>query len=153
MVTVRLAAQRSFFSLGTRRNEASSKPGGGVPGRPETLSKVEKSNKATSLHEDIYTLPNLLTLSRLVAAPFIGYFVLHEEHALALGLFVYAGISDLVDGYIARRWNKETVVGTVIDPMADKTLMTILTVCLAVKGALPGTKANPPIIIPPPRSS
>lgn len=42
-----------------------------------------------------------------------------------------------MDGYIARRWNLQTVVGTVIDPMADKTLMTILTVCLAIKGALP----------------
>lgn len=53
-------------------------------------------------------------------------------------MFAYAGITDLVDGYIARRWNLQTVVGTVIDPMADKTLMTILTVCLAIKGALPG---------------
>lgn len=52
-------------------------------------------------------------------------------------MFAYAGITDLVDGYIARRWNLQTVVGTVIDPMADKTLMTILTVCLAIKGALP----------------
>ncbi|KAI4130045.1 MAG: hypothetical protein LQ347_003525 [Umbilicaria vellea] len=54
-----------------------------------------------------------------------------------MGLFAYAGITDLIDGYIARRWKLQTVVGTVIDPMADKTLMTILTVCLAVKGALP----------------
>ena len=45
-----------------------------------------------------------------------------------------------MDGYIARRWNLQTVVGTVIDPMADKTLMTILTVCLAIKGALPGDR-------------
>lgn len=43
----------------------------------------------------------------------------------------------MVDGYIARRWNLQTVVGSVIDPMADKTLMTILTVCLAAKGILP----------------
>lgn len=91
-----------------------------------------------TVHEDIYTIPNLLTFSRLVAAPFIGYFVLHDNHVWALGLFTYAGISDLLDGWIARRWNRRTVVGTVIDPMADKTLMTILTVSLAVKGALPG---------------
>ncbi|KAM0428218.1 hypothetical protein ACHAPT_007119 [Fusarium lateritium] len=89
------------------------------------------------LHEDIYTLPNILTFTRLAAAPVIGYLVLHDQHAWAVGLFAYAGVTDLLDGWIARRWNCKTVVGTVIDPMADKTLMTILTVCLAVKGALP----------------
>jgi cardiolipin synthase len=89
-------------------------------------------------HENIYTIPNILTFSRLVAAPVIGYLVLHDYHAWAVGLFAYAGITDLIDGYIARRWKLQTVVGTVIDPMADKTLMTILTVCLAIKGALPG---------------
>jgi len=88
-------------------------------------------------HENIYTIPNILTFSRLIAAPVIGYLVLHDHHAWAVGLFAYAGITDLIDGYIARRWNLQTVVGTVIDPMADKTLMTILTVCLAIKGALP----------------
>lgn len=89
-------------------------------------------------HENIYTIPNILTFTRLVAAPVVGYLVLHDHHAWAFGLFAYAGITDLVDGYIARRWEMQTVVGTVIDPMADKMLMTILTICLAVKGALPG---------------
>lgn len=69
----------------------------------------------------------------------MGYLVLHDYNAWAAGLFAYAGITDLVDGWIARRWNSKTVVGTVIDPMADKALMTILTVCLAAKGALPST--------------
>lgn len=72
-----------------------------------------------------------------MASPFIGYFVLHDSHAWAAGLLVYAGVTDLLDGWIARRWNRKTVVGTVIDPMADKVLMTVLTVCLAIKGALP----------------
>lgn len=89
------------------------------------------------LHEDIYTLPNILTFTRLAAAPVVGYLVLHDQHTWAVGLFAYAGITDMVDGWIARKWNQKTVVGTVIDPMADKILMTILTVCLAVKGALP----------------
>ncbi|KAH8600882.1 CDP-alcohol phosphatidyltransferase-domain-containing protein [Bisporella sp. PMI_857] len=108
---------------------------------PDPSGKKRKPllNALTQLtpHENIYTIPNILTFSRLVAAPVVGYLVLHDYHAWALGLFAYAGITDLVDGYIARRWNLQTVVGTVIDPMADKTLMTILTVCLAVKGALP----------------
>lgn len=88
--------------------------------------------------ENIYTIPNLLTASRLVAAPFIGYCILHDHHAWTLGLFAYAGITDLLDGWIARKWNLGTVVGTVIDPMADKALMTVLAVALAMKGALPG---------------
>jgi cardiolipin synthase len=62
---------------------------------------------------------------------------LHDQHLAAVALFTYAGITDLVDGWIARKWNLQTVIGTVIDPMADKMLMTILVVCLAVKGALP----------------
>ncbi|KAL2167750.1 hypothetical protein VTG60DRAFT_881 [Thermothelomyces hinnuleus] len=90
-----------------------------------------------NLRENIYTIPNILTASRLVAAPFIGYCILHDYHAAALSLFAYAGITDALDGWIARRWNLKTVVGTVIDPMADKTLMTVLTVALAMKGALP----------------
>ncbi|OTB04964.1 hypothetical protein M426DRAFT_320268 [Hypoxylon sp. CI-4A] len=88
-------------------------------------------------HENIYTVPNLLTFSRLVAAPFIGYAILHDAHTWALGLFAYAGVSDLLDGWIARRWKLQTVVGSIVDPMADKTLMTVLTVCLAYNGALP----------------
>lgn len=53
-------------------------------------------------------------------------------------LFIYAGVTDLVDGWVARKYNLKTVVGTVIDPMADKALMTVVTVCLAMKAALPG---------------
>lgn len=93
--------------------------------------------------ENIYTIPNILTFSRLIVAPIIGYLVLHDYHAWAGGLFAYAAVTDLVDGYIARRWKLQTVMGTVIDPMADKTLMTILTVCLAIKGSLPGPDPFP----------
>lgn len=111
--------------------------------RPPTTTSAPKKPRRKVLpkltpHENIYTVPNILTFSRLLAAPVVGYLVLHDHHAWAVGLFAYAGITDLVDGWIARKWNLQTVVGTVIDPMADKTLMTILTVCLAVKGALPG---------------
>ncbi len=114
--------------------------------KPSKIPKKPLLNvlKQFTPHEHIYTIPTILTATRLVAAPIIGYLVLHDYHAWAVGLFAYAGITDLVDGYIARRWKLQTVIGTVIDPMADKTLMTILTVCLAVKGALPGR--HPPLV-------
>ncbi|GAB0135380.1 hypothetical protein EsDP_00003720 [Epichloe bromicola] len=106
-------------------------------GQVKTNSQAKSATTEAIVHEDIYTIPNFLTLTRLVAAPIVGYLVLHDSHAWAVGLFAYAGITDLLDGWIARRWNRKTVVGTIIDPMADKALMTILTVCLAAKGALP----------------
>lgn len=67
----------------------------------------------------------------------VGYLILHDQTFWAFSLFVYAGVTDLIDGWIARQFNQGTVVGTVIDPMADKTLMTIVTVTLAVTGSMP----------------
>lgn len=100
-----------------------------------------KTNPA-GLREDIYTLPNILTLTRLAAAPAVGCLLLYDARAWAVGLFAYAAVTDVVDGWIARRWNCKTVVGTVLDPMADKALMTVLTACLAVTGDLPGTHTS-----------
>lgn len=108
-------------------------------GKETDKSVAEKPSNSPAIHEDIYTIPNFLTVTRIVASPVIGYLILQDAHTWAVGLLAYAGISDLVDGWIARRWNRRTVVGTIIDPMADKILMTILTVCLAIKGALPST--------------
>jgi len=99
--------------------------------------KVRSSLTSLTPRENIYNLPNFLTVSRLVAAPVTAYLLLHDYHKWALTLFAYAGFTDLVDGWLARRWKLQTVAGSVIDPMADKALMIILTVTLAVKGALP----------------
>jgi cardiolipin synthase len=85
----------------------------------------------------------------------IGYALLHDQYYLSSALLVYAGLSDWVrihvvpeamaltvrgqvDGYIARRFNMRSVLGTILDPAADKALMTTLTVTLAMKGLLPG---------------
>lgn len=104
---------------------------------------MRKRLAALDTHENIYNLPNILTVSRLIAAPVVGYLILHDQHFWAVALFTYAGITDLVDGWIARKWNLQTVVGSVIDPGADKALMIIVVVCLAIKGALPRTYIRP----------
>ncbi|KAF1839086.1 cardiolipin synthetase [Decorospora gaudefroyi] len=100
-----------------------------------TLKSTLKLDKPR--HEQIYNLPNILTFSRLIATPVVGYLIIHNHHLYAFSLFAYAAISDLLDGWIARRWNLQTVVGSVVDPMADKFLMTTLVTCLAVNGSLP----------------
>ncbi|XHF96830.1 hypothetical protein AWENTII_000444 [Aspergillus wentii] len=125
-----------------RRWTATQKPSDqkdSTPKEPQNDSKTSQvlSKLPLKTHENIYTIPNILTFSRLVAAPLVGYFLVHDHHAAALSLFAYAGITDLVDGWIARRYNLQTVVGTIIDPMADKLLMTIGVACLAVNGSIP----------------
>lgn len=99
--------------------------------------KVRSSLTKLAPRENIYNLPNFLTVTRLIAAPVTAYLLVHDQFKWALALFAYAGITDLVDGWLARRWKLQTVAGSVIDPMADKALMIILTVTLAVKGAIP----------------
>lgn len=89
------------------------------------------------IHENIYTVPNALTFTRLVSAPVIGYLILHGQVTLALALFTYSCVTDFLDGFIARRWNLQSVVGSVIDPLADKMLMMICTVCLATTSEIP----------------
>jgi cardiolipin synthase len=107
------------------------------PAASKILGAIRSNPPFSSSHENIYTIPNFLTLTRLAAAPVIGYLVLHDSYAWALGLFVYAGVTDFIDGWVARRWQLQTVVGTVLDPMADKLLMTVLVLSLAAKGSLP----------------
>jgi cardiolipin synthase len=102
----------------------------------KTSSQVLRKTVNT-LREDIYTIPNVLTFSRLVAAPIIGYLVVHGHSFYALGLFVCSCVTDFFDGYIARKFNMHTVVGSVIDPMADKALMMTLASCLAISGDIP----------------
>ncbi|KZP01516.1 hypothetical protein CALVIDRAFT_532278 [Calocera viscosa TUFC12733] len=103
---------------------------------PEPKQPAEGPNPPT-LHENIYTLPNLLTTSRILACPVLGWAILHGEWTLATSLLAYAGVTDWLDGWMARRWGMRTVLGTILDPAADKALMTTLTVTLAMKGLLP----------------
>ena len=103
---------------------------------PQLPSKIRPKLLSTP-HEKIWNLPNTLTFTRLLAAPAVGYLILTTQPLLATSLFLYAGVTDLLDGYLARRYHSQTVLGTIIDPMADKALMTIAVVALALQGGLP----------------
>lgn len=88
--------------------------------------------------EDIRTIPNLLTLARIASTPFLGYMILTHDMKSATVLLFFAGFTDLLDGYLARKWNSHTVFGSIADPAADKILMTTMVVCLAKGGLMPG---------------
>ena len=96
-----------------------------------------KSLTPPVLKENIYTLPNLLTTTRIITAPIISYALLHSQPVLAFSLFAYSSITDLVDGYLARRYKSGTVLGSILDPFADKLLMTLTTISLYSIGTFP----------------
>ncbi|ANZ73566.1 BA75_00606T0 [Komagataella pastoris] len=111
--------------------------------KENTLAKSKELKESFSnmipseYHENIYTIPNILTFTRLLSAPIIGYLIVHNHVTSALSLFTYSCITDFIDGYIARKYNMKSVVGTVIDPMADKSLMIICTACMAQSHQIP----------------
>ena len=82
------------------------------------------------------TLPNVISFARLCAVPAAIWLVLHRHFGAAFTLFVLAGISDAVDGWLARR-RGGTALGAILDPLADKTLMIGMYVTLAAIGQLP----------------
>ena len=71
----------------------------------------------------LWTLPNFITLVRLAALPFFLLSIAEGRFGFALGLFVAAGISDGVDGYLARRFQMNSALGAYLDPIADKLLL------------------------------
>lgn len=71
----------------------------------------------------IQGVPNLITWARLIAVPVIVWLMLADRMAAAFWLFVAAGVSDAVDGYLAKRFNAESVFGSYLDPFADKIML------------------------------
>jgi CDP-diacylglycerol--glycerol-3-phosphate 3-phosphatidyltransferase len=94
-----------------------------------------------------WTIPNILTVFRLLAAPGVALaFVVFDRPAadwIALSLFVLAALTDYVDGYLARAWGQESNFGRMLDPIADKAMVVI---ALAVIVGLSGI--NPLILVP-----
>ncbi len=85
----------------------------------------------------LLTLPNLITLARLCAVPGTVWLMLQHRLDLAFLLFVGAGISDAIDGWMARAWNAQSALGALLDPVADKALLVSVYVTLAAIGVLP----------------
>jgi cardiolipin synthase (CMP-forming) len=84
------------------------------------------------------TIPNLITIGRLIIVPLVIVMIMQGRWAGAFVLFAVAGVSDAIDGFIARRFNMRSEFGSYIDPLADKALLVSIYVTLAIVGVLPG---------------
>lgn len=102
-----------------------------------------------------YNIPNLLTYARIAAVPLIVlcFFVEGRLHGsdlarwTALGIYIIASITDFLDGYLARIWNQMSNIGRMLDPIADKLLVSSILLLLAADGTIAGWSIWAGIII------
>ena len=83
------------------------------------------------------SIPNLITLARILAVPVILWAITSGEMRIAFALFLAAGLSDLVDGYLAKRFGMATELGAYLDPLADKAMIVSIYVALGIVEAIP----------------
>lgn len=75
-------------------------------------------------------IPNLLSLIRIIEIPFFVYYFLKDNLPVAAIILVTSGLSDLLDGYIARKYNQITELGKILDPIADKLTLGAVVICM-----------------------
>jgi cardiolipin synthase len=83
------------------------------------------------------SIPNIITLARILMVPVIVWAIASNQMEIAFALFVIAGISDAVDGFLAKRFNMASELGALLDPLADKALLVSIYVALGIWGAVP----------------
>jgi cardiolipin synthase len=87
------------------------------------------------------TLATKITIGRMVCVPIVLWAIYEGYYLLALAVFTVASVSDAADGYIARHWNQQSVIGSILDPLADKLLLTLTFIVLT---ASPNTLVQHP---------
>lgn len=82
-------------------------------------------------------LPNLLTICRFLLIPAYVVLFMNDYHGYAFLIIMVAGATDILDGYLARSRGQVTQIGTMLDPLADKTMMIVVMLTLLIKGMIP----------------
>lgn len=97
-----------------------------------------------------FSVPNVLTYGRIAAAPLVGatYYIPGDWGPwVAFTIFVAASVTDYLDGYLARAWKQQSALGRMLDPIADKLLVSVAILVLAVDGMFDGTSFWAAVII------
>ena len=83
------------------------------------------------------SIPNIITLGRILLVPVIVWAIASNQMAIAFAIFIIAGVSDAVDGFLAKRFNMASELGALLDPLADKALLVSIYIALGTWGAVP----------------
>lgn len=82
-------------------------------------------------------LPNIITVGRFCLVPILGYYLFKGDYLTSIVIFLFAGLTDIIDGYIARKFNMMTEWGKVADPLADKLIQATVLVMLVINKMFP----------------
>jgi cardiolipin synthase (CMP-forming) len=85
----------------------------------------------------IFTVPNVLTVFRMVLIPVFVSLLFYQRFLLALTVFVVAGLTDGLDGLLARRFDQKSQLGTILDPIADKLMLVTAFIVLSMRSVFP----------------
>lgn len=97
---------------------------------PQELARLELSHA-------VWTIPNAISALRIVLIVVFAVLLANHRDGWAIAVLAIAGISDFLDGYLARRWNQVTALGRVLDPAADRILTVAVVLGLALRGIIP----------------
>ena len=102
-------------------------------GKKETPLK----EKIRKLFSNVWTIPNVLTILRIILIPVFVILFFNDQKKAALAVFIAASLTDMLDGYLARKLNQITDFGKLFDPLADKLMVLTALVCQTVAGPFP----------------
>ncbi|KAE9342577.1 hypothetical protein PF008_g10093 [Phytophthora fragariae] len=100
------------------------------------LKRDMETARNLALHQ-VVNVPNVFTAARILATPYLTHLIVQGDHVSAIGLLAVAGVSDWLDGFIARTFHQESIVGSFLDPFADKLLIGTLSLSMMWTGLLP----------------
>jgi len=86
---------------------------------------------------DIWTVPNAISMLRIALIGVFGWTLVIGQDGWAIAALALAGISDFLDGYLARRWNQVTALGRILEPAADRMLTVVVVLGLGIRGIVP----------------
>src|ERR1700744_2761173 len=98
---------------------------------------ITSRNQADSWETTELSIPNIITLGRIILVPVIIWAIASNQMEIAFATFIVAGVSDAIDGFLAKHFNMSSELGALLDPLADKALLVSIYISLGISGAIP----------------
>lgn len=101
------------------------------------VTEESKGSKKKTIRQQLKSLPNIITMSRIFCTPILSHFILIERYDIATLLLFFCASSDWLDGYIARHYKCKTFLGFFLDPIADKCIINAVALSLSYNNIIP----------------